>query len=178
MLNRTQQHRHALETLARLSATIELLGAASLNLRDAQPGYPTSSGGGGTSPRLDAAGNPPGLDRYLSVPDPAAQATRRIDALLRSLLNEATELHSLVNDWAIPVADQPTIQRATSGGDCLACGRYCSGNATTGDRLRAGLCDACRKHWRRWQHDNPTRDRGDWMLVRRRTLIDEADEVA
>lgn len=175
MLNRTQRHRHAIEILARLTATTEHLGAATTSLRNAQPGYPTATGGGG-SPRLDAAGNPPGLDRYLDVPDPAAHASRRIDTLLAQLLSAATELHSVVLEWALPVTDQPTVQRKASGGDCLACSRYCSG--ADGDRLRAGLCNACRMHWRRWQGDNPTRDRGDWMLERRRTVADEQEDVA
>lgn len=175
MLNRTQRHRHAIETLARLTATVEHLGAADHALRTAQPGYPTATGGGST-PRLDAAGNPPGLDRYLDTPDPAAHATRRIDTLLAQLLTAATELHSVVCEWALPVTDQPTVQRKASGGDCLGCARYCSG--ADGDRLRAGLCNACRMHWRRWQGDNPTRDRGDWMLERRRTVADEQEDVA
>ena len=175
MLTHAQRSRHALEILARLSAATERLGAASAALRLAQPGYPTATGGGG-SPRLNAAGNPPGLDRYLTMPDPAAADARRLDTLLAHLLAEATELHSIVNTWATVVTDQPTIERRASGGDCLACSRYCSG--ADGDRLRAGLCNACRMHWRRWQGDNPTRERGEWMLERRRTVADEQEDVA
>lgn len=172
MLNRTQRHRHAIEILARLTATTEHLGAATTSLRNAQPGYPTATGGGG-SPRLDAAGNPPGLDRYLDVPDPAAHASRRIDTLLAQLLGAATELHSVVLEWALPVTDQPTVQRKASGGDCLACARFVSGSVD--DRLRAGLCLACYQHHRRWAIEHDNADRGDWMLARRRELR-EADE--
>lgn len=175
MLTPTQRHRHAVEILARLTATTPLIGEASAALRLAQPGYPSATGGGG-SPRLDAAGNPPGLDRYLTMPDPAAHDTRRLDTLLVQLLAAATELHSVVLEWALPVTDQPTVQRKASGGDCLACARYCSG--ADGDRLRAGLCNACRMHWRRWQGDHPTRDRGEWMLERRRTVAHEQEDVA
>jgi len=175
MLNRTQRHRHAIEILARLTATTEHLGAATTTLRNAQPGYPTATGGGG-SPRLDAAGNPPGLDRYLDVPDPAAHASRRIDTLLAQLLGAATELHSVVLEWALPVTDQPTVQRTVSGGDCLACSRFVSGSVD--DRLRAGLCSACRMHWRRWSDAHPTKERGEWMLERRRRLAADQEDVA
>lgn len=177
MLNRTQRHRHAIEILARLTATTEHLGAATTSLRNAQPGYPTATGGGG-SPRLDAAGNPPGLDRYLDVPDPAAHASRRIDTLLAQLLGAATELHSVVLEWALPVTDQPTVQRkASAGGDCLACARFVSGSVD--DRLRAGLCLACYQHHRRWAIEHDNADRGDWMLARRRELRDtDEPEVA
>lgn len=176
MLNRTQRHRHAIETLARLTATVEHLGAADHALRTAQPGYPTATGGGST-PRLDAAGNPPGLDRYLDTPDPAAHATRRIDTLLAQLLTAATELHSVVCEWALPVTDQPTVQRKASGGDCLACARFVSGSVD--DRLRAGLCTACYHHHRRWALEHDNADRGDWMLARRRELRDtDEPEVA
>lgn len=175
MLTRTQRHRHTIETLARLTAAIELIGPASAALRDAQAGYPASTGGG-SAPRLDAAGNPPGLDRYLTVPDPAGHDARRIDTILPTLNSLATELHSLLVTWGTPVTEQPSIERRASGGDCLACSRYCSG--ADGDRLRAGLCNACRMHWRRWQGENPTRDRGDWMLERRRTVAHEQEDVA
>lgn len=172
MLTPTQRHRHAIEILARLTATTPLIGEASAALRLAQPGYPSATGGGG-SPRLDAAGNPPGLDRYLTMPDPATHATRRIDTLLAQLLAAATELHSIVDLWATVVTDQPVIERRASGGDCLACSRFVSGSPS--DRLRAGLCLSCYQHHRRWAIDNDNADRGDWMLARRRELRD-ADE--
>ena len=176
MLNRTQRHRHAIEILARLTATVELIGPASVALRDARAGYPSATGGGGT-PRLDSAGNPPGLDRYLSMPDPAGQDERRIDAILPTLNSLATELHSILTTWAVPVTDQPILERKASGGDCLACGRFVSGSVD--DRLRAGLCVACYHHHRRWAIEHDNADRGDWMLARRRELRDtDEPEVA
>ena len=172
MLTPTLQRRHLLEIGARLNQIAPRLTQATRNIRDQQPGYPTSSGGGST-PRLDAAGNPPGLDRYLDRPDPAAQASRRIDQILTNLLTQVTELHSIVTTWTTDIdpAHQPVIERRASGGDCLACGTYCSG--ASNDRLRSGLCNRCRMAWVR-----SGLERGEWMIVRRRELRDEQEDVA
>lgn len=170
--------RTIVETIARLRAIEGVLPAAVDALRDAQPGFPTSSGGGGSTPTLDAAGNPPGLDRHLVTPDPARDALRRLDQSSTELLRSATLMYDIVTRWSATIDPhaQPKIERRASGGDCVACARYCSG--ADGDRLRAGLCNACRMHWRRWQGDNPLRDRGDWLLERRRTVNDEQEDVA
>ena len=168
--------RTIVETIARLRAIEGVLPAAVDALRDAQPGFPTSSGGSGSTPTLDAAGNPPGLDRHLVTPDPARDALRRLDQSSTELLRAATLIYDIVTRWGNPIADQPTIQRRSSGGDCHACTKYCSG--ADGDRLRAGLCNACRMHWRRWSTDHPTQDRGDWILERRRSLTAEQEDVA
>jgi hypothetical protein len=92
------------------------------------------------------------------------------------MLNQATVLHDIVTRWGAPSESiheggvKP--RRTASGGDCVACSTYCSG--THNDRLRAGLCDPCRKHWQR-----STLERGDWMLERRRALLTEnVDDVA
>lgn len=179
MLTANQRHRYIVEALARLTASAPLVAPATAALRDGQPGYPTATGGGG-SPRLDAAGNPPGLDRYLAIPDPYADDQRRLDQLLPSIVRQIDEVQSILtrHGTTIDPTAQPTIERTRSGGDCLACGRYCSGNAATDDRLRAGLCSACRMHWRRWSYANPTRERGEWMLERRRSLADDEEDVA
>lgn len=171
MLTANQRHRYIVEALARLTASAPLVAPATAALRDGQPGYPTATGGGG-SPRLDAAGNPPGLDRYLAIPDPYADDQRRLDQLLPSIVRQIDEVQSILtrHGTTIDPTAQPVVERVRSGGDCLACGRYCSGNANTNDRLRAGLCLACYQHHRRWSIDNHTSDRGEWMLERRRDL--------
>jgi len=170
--------RQQLEIIARLTALQLHLAAAMEALRDAQPGYPTATGGGG-APRLDAAGNPPGLDRYLDQPDPAAHELQLLIKTTRQMLNQATVLHDIVTRWGAPSESiheggvKP--RRTASGGDCVACSTYCSG--AHDDRLRAGLCDPCRKHWQRWNVAN-NGDRGEWMLERRRNLLSNQEEVA
>ena len=167
--------RHIAEIIARLSATHQHITPCIANLRDAQPGYPTATGGGG-APRLDAAGNPPGLDRYLEQPDPAAHDLQLLIKTTRQMLNQATVLHDIVTRWGAPSESiheggvKP--RRTASGGDCVACSTYCSG--THNDRLRAGLCMACYQDYRR-----TTLERGDWMMQRRRALLSEnVEDVA
>jgi len=159
--NLTRLH---LEIIARLTAIQPKLIDAHVALRDAQPGYPTSTGGGGSSVTLDAAGNPPGLDRYLATNDQAAIDLRNLRTLTDSVLGSVTQLYDIVTRWTAEpdsTDDKPT--RTRGGGDCVCCGRYCSGADT--DRLRSGLCDPCRKSWSR-----SSLERGEWMLARRREL--------
>ena len=168
--------RQHLEIIARLMAMQVDLPSALANLRDAQPGYPTGGSGGGAAPTLDAAGNPPGLDRYLDKPDEAARNADLILTYTRQMLNSAVIIHGLVTGWAdsstSPHEGGVAPRRTASGGDCVVCATYCSG--AHNDRLRAGLCDPCRKHWQR-----SSLDRGEWMLERRRNLLSErVDDVA
>jgi hypothetical protein len=164
--------RQHLEVIARLSAMQPHLTAAMAALRDAQPGYPTATGGGG-APRLDAAGNPPGLDRYLNQPDPAAHDLRALIATTAQMLTAAAVVHDIVARWGAPSdnAHEGGVapRRAMSGGDCVVCGTYCSG--AHNDRLRSGLCMPCYQDRRR-----STLERGDWMVERRRTLLTERVE--
>jgi len=177
--NAADLRRQHVEIIARLTAMQTHLATCVVNLRDAQPGYPTATGGGG-APRLDAAGNPPGLDRYLSQPDPAAQEMRLLVTLTKQMLTCASQLHDIVARWgdgsASPHEGGIAPRRTGSGGDCVVCGTYCSG--AHNDRLRAGLCNSCRVHWQRWNVTN-NGDRGEWMLERRRALLNVDDvEVA
>jgi hypothetical protein len=171
-ISHAELKRQYLEVIARLTAMQVDLPSALANLRDAQPGYPTATGGGG-APRLDAAGNPPGLDRYLDQPDEAAQNANLILTHTRQMLNSAVVVHGLVTGWAdsstSPHEGGVKPRRTASGGDCVACSTYCSG--THNDRLRAGLCLACYQDSRR-----STLERGDWMLERRRALLTQTDE--
>ena len=164
--------RQITEIIARLSATHQHITPCIANLRDAQPGYPTATGGGG-APRLDAAGNPPGLDRYLDQPDPAAHELQLLIKTTRQMLNQATVLHDIVTRWGAPSENHHEggvkPRRTVSGGDCVACSTYCSG--THNDRLRAGLCLACYQDSRR-----STLERGEWMMQRRRALLTQTDE--
>ena len=163
--------RQQLEIIARLTALQPHLAAAMEALRDAQPGYPTATGGGG-APRLDAAGNPPGLDRYLDQPDPAAHDLRTLMTKTSQMLNAVSVAHDVVLRWGAPSDNHHeggvAPRRAASGGDCVACGCYCSG--AHNDRLRSGLCVACYHDQRR----SPL-ERGEWMLQRRRALAVEIE---
>lgn len=159
--------RQQVEIIARLTASQTRLVAALEALRDAQPGYPTATGGGG-SPRLDEAGNPPGLDRYLNQPDPAAHDLHQLVTKTSQMLNAACVVLDIVTRWGVAsdarqIEGGGRVRQAVSGGDCVACGAFCSG--AHNDRLRSGLCMSCYQDRRR----SPL-ERGEWMLERRRSL--------
>lgn len=142
-------------------------------LRDAQPGFPTSVGGGGSAPRLNDDGTPTGLDRFITQRDQAAADMYQLDVLLRTVRLRLADLYRIVSEWdaEIEPGAQPERKRTASGGDCVACGAYCSGAAT--DRLRAGLCVACYHDRRR-----SNLERGDWLLERRRRTEIENEKGA
>ena len=168
----TAIRRDLLEVLARITAIDPDLLAAWVNLRDAQPGFPTSTGGSGSAPTRNDDGHPAGLERHLGRPDPAAEDLRLLDLEALKLNRCAASLHDLVTRWASGTGTEDGKAERTrlTGGDCVACARYCSGK----DRLRAGLCDACRHAWGRWTA-NHSGDRGDWLLERRASLTQSED---
>ena len=165
----TAIRRDILETLARLTALDAGLTDAWSNLRDAQPGYPTSTGGSGAAPTRNDDGHPAGLEKFLGRPDPAAEDLRLLDLEAQKLNRCAASLHELVTRWAATTGTEDGKAERTRlpGGDCVACSRYCSGKGD--DRLRSGLCPACRSAWGRWVAVRQG-DRADWIIERRATL--------
>jgi hypothetical protein len=168
--------RHDLvEALARITAIQTSLEAAYAELRFQQPGFPTSTGGGGSAPQLQDDGHPGGLDRIVLSEDPAAHDLSTLSRAAGQINDRAAELHRVVSVWASGAAN-PKAKHSLSGGDCHACGRYCSGSAT--DRLRAGLCNACRMAWQRAHAVDSRLERGDWLLARRRALMELEPRVS
>lgn len=162
-----------LDAHARLGEVLRLLPTLWPELIDALPGYPTSTGGAGSAPSLGVGGTPGGLDRFVTAADPAAEDMRLLRQSAIAAANAGRSALNVAHRWL--AAPRPTDDTASArgGGDCHACGVYCSG-ATT-DRLRSGLCDACRQSWRRYQertaHERGGGDRGEWMLERRRDIL-------
>ena len=149
-----------------LQRTIQLLTSVLTHLDETikelnlnQNGFPTNTGGEGSTPTLNASGTPNGLDRYLNQPDPAAQDLHQLTTTTTHLHTAALNLHRITTQWATPT----NIKQLTRGTDCLACTRYVPNTAT--DRIRAGLCQSCHRSWTRSQ-----KERGDWMLQRRKKL--------
>ena len=157
--------RDVIEITQRIAAVNEQLVAAMAELIDAQPGYPTSSGGG-SAPQLSADGKPAGLDRYLLVVDPAVDDLNAIDRAVATARDQVAIIHRLVGKWSV-TERLATEASPSAGADCVACGTYCPGGTT---RLRAGLCNACRMAYRRWTERGGS-DRGEWMLERRRDAL-------
>ena len=161
-----------LDAHARITETLRQLPDLWPELIDGLPGYPTSTGGAGTAPSLGAGGTPGGLDRFVTAADPAADDMRLLRQSAIAAANAGRTMLAVSGRW-LNVTTPEDRQQLRGGGDCHACGIYCSGAAT--DRLRSGLCDACRQSWRRYQERTADErgggDRGDWLLERRRDIL-------
>jgi hypothetical protein len=138
-------------------------------------GYPTNTGGGGGGGTLNEAGKPAGLERYLGSDDPARDDLRLLVAHLRTIHAANRLALDLVGRWITTVpgveGGRALPAKTLSDGNCVACSAYCTG--TDEDRLRSGLCNACRVSLHRYTNDRRG-DRGDWLLERRRHLGEDA----
>jgi hypothetical protein len=147
----------------RISAIEGCLAQAVVALREDEPGYPTSSMGGGGAAMLNEDGTPPGLERYLFREDAAAAALKDLDRLIASAQANCADAHRIVQVWAVEVSSEP-IEPMAGRGECVVCEHVVAG--TMDDRLRAGLCSPCYQSWRRWIKANKG-DRHDWKRTRR-----------
>jgi hypothetical protein len=143
------------DTMHRTLTNSHLLTSALTNLRNSQAGYPSGSNGG-TGAHLNDDGTPPGLDRHLN--DPVTKDRQHIDTLIERMHADSIRLNVLLTEWTT-ITD---TQTDTTGSDCEACGAH----IVKPERLRAGLCNACRMHFRRWCETN-SGDRHEWMWQRR-----------
>ena len=148
------------------------LGRAHASLRYAQPGYPPGGGGGGGV--LNDDGKPAGLERHLFSVDRAAAELRLVETSLQTALNAMRPAYDVCARWSategVEGAVAPLRGRTASGGECVCCGAYCSGAAN--ERLRSGLCNACRLRWMR----SGAPDRGEWLLSERARLAEGEGE--
>lgn len=174
MTDTPRTHRHGRHqqrtTVAAVQAAAPMLSRLEELYRlaaDWSPGYGAGaqdvkvSGGGG-----DGSPAPPGTwqPRHLDDLDRVCAAIRfACDELVRlgvDLLHRSTD----------------TGRRTTPGqGDCLVCGQHCSG--VEHDRLRSGMCDACRKRDSRLADAHPGWDRQDRIRHMRARLDADHAEV-
>lgn len=137
-------------------------------------GYPTSTiGDGGASNGasilvIDTDTGPDGERVPVTTTEAAAlhhnrwaDTDQRLAQLLRLIWTTGLQLEQLVADLIAHADDVDEIPAGT--GSCTACDRFCNPRKDPNDRLRGGLCDACRKHWERT--DGLTYDQ--WLLARR-----------
>ena len=161
-----------LDAHARITELLRLLPDIYPELIDALPGYPTSTGGGGAS-SLGVGGTPGGLDRFVTQSHPASDDMRTLRQSAIATANSSRSALAVARRWLNVPASITDEHQPRSGGDCVACGIYCSGAER--DRLRSGLCDACRQSWRRYQdraaQQMGSGDRAGWMLERRRDIL-------
>lgn len=151
------------------------LDAALVSLKESQPGFPTSSMGGGGGPTLSEDGTPPGLLRFVLRMDPASRDLDELGERMIKARRELIEIQRIVTTWSqAPFAgsDEPTLTKFDT--DCIACQRYCSGAPS--DRLRSGFCPACHSSWQRWRKANKG-DRHAWLTLRRRQVAEAAAPI-
>jgi len=163
--------RDADEMFERLDVIRQDLRAAVKELKACQPGFPTSSGGAYGAPTLGEDGSPPGLERFVTRRDPAMADLAELDVSLAEARGLLARAHRIVLAWRPVDRSSMVIVEKVSGGECVVCFAYCSGAAE--DRLRAGLCNACRMSYSRWRKDN-VGGRHDWIMSKR---AEQAQEV-
>lgn len=165
--------RDARDMALRILAIDTGLPEAVRQLRLAQPGYPTSSRGGGSSPALADDGTPSGLARFVTTPDRASTDLRELDRLLLNARAQIVAAHRIVSLWSAQPSRDEKVTTPAGQGECQACATFCSG--ADNDRLRSGLCNACRLAYQRWQKANGA-DRFTWLIERRAELSEVGEE--
>jgi hypothetical protein len=149
-------------TIATLIEAAQHIQHALDELYDSQPGYPSATGGAGT-PTLTDSGNPPGLEKHLRT-DPAHEAHRDLLELITTTKSNATRIHRIVTIWTAEATAEGSPRNNPA--DCITCGA----TVTKPQRIRAGLCEPCYRHWARARHTTPDIDRHTWIGIRRSQL--------
>ena len=145
-----------LDAQARITDLLRTLPDLYAELIDAMPGYPTSTGGGG-APSLDAAGQPSGLDRFVTTDHPASTDYRALRRDFIATANAARHAHHIAARWLADPVRPDGEPRARSGGDCTACGIYrptALGSVRCMPPVMApipGAGSAAARQWRPWR---------------------------
>lgn len=161
--NPNHYRRDVREMSIRILAITRDLDVAVAALRDGQPGYPTSSGAAMGPGTLGEDGSPIGLERYIMRRDDAMADLGALDRQLLDCRRQIAQLHELVQRWT-PRPEAAADVAPLSEPTCTACERYCPGGP---DRLRGGLCNACRMAFTRWRKVHRG-TKHDWMTALRR----------
>lgn len=112
--------------------------------RVAKDAHGASTTQGGRASKGDHAD--PTFGQYIN-PDPTDRWLRDLSVYAHATSRFTQELARVVHDLGTVTSTNPRELTKTGSGDCMACGRYCSG--AVNDRLRAGFCNACRMAYKR-----------------------------
>lgn len=141
----------------------------------AAAGWPAGTNGDGTGIRASSESTSveraAGVDQDTPKPARFAGADRRLARTLRLLWKTGLDIEEQV---AVLLAHGDDVDELPAGsGSCDCCSRYCRPGVTGSehDRLRAGLCPACRSAWDRAGRP----ERGPWIIARRLSLRDAVD---
>jgi hypothetical protein len=158
----TNPRKDLTDSIATLIEATRHIHDALQELYDSQPGYPTATGGGG-APTLNEAGNPPGLEKHIRT-DPAHQAYTELLELITTTKTNAHKIHRIITIWTAEATAEGSPRNNPA--DCITCGT----TVTKPQRIRAGLCEPCYRHWARARHTTPDIDRHTWIGIRRSQL--------
>jgi hypothetical protein len=127
-------------------------------------GYPAGStgvgGGGSDSSSVEAA-----VIARLSMPSMADPVGRSATLVLQWITQTSKSSVSMANELKFACDPHETVKgRVSSAAICLGCDKPVGG--TEHDRLRGGLCDACRKALNRAREAQPNLDRVLWIRNR------------
>ena len=112
-------------------------------------------------------GTPSGLARFVTRPDRASVDLDELGRLLLVARENITAVHRIVGLWSAKPSRDEKVTTPAGQGECQACATFCSG--ADNDRLRSGLCNACRVAYQRWTKANGA-DRFRWLIERRAEL--------
>jgi endogenous inhibitor of DNA gyrase (YacG/DUF329 family) len=165
-----RRHRHgrhqqavAITAMLNVAPVVKRIEELFVVAADWSPGF----GSGQADVKVSGGGNdgspaPPGTWQTRHVEE--------LDAACRALVAACDRLGALGVDLLHRSTD--TGRRATVA-PCATCGRIVAG--TEQDRLRAGMCDRCRKGVERLALEHPDMDRWDRVQAWKRRIADEAE---
>lgn len=163
------QQRHVAAAVNAAIPTMRQIEALYRLAADWSPGYSAGladvkvSGGGN-----DGSPPPPGTWQ----PRPSEQ----LDDAVRALVMACDGLHRLGVDLLARSTDTNPVNRTPGRGQCLVCEIHCEGDGDH-DRLRSGMCDACRKRDARLAETRPGWDRQDRIRHMRARLEEPAEPL-
>jgi hypothetical protein len=137
--------------LERVAHLLRTAGPTAVDLADllAARGWPSHTSG---PTSIDDNGDVQltSVEAAVDRPGPWVNIDDDLAHSMRTVWSDIGRLSSIVARIVAHADADSAVERTTrrsGSGSCLACARHVAGSAT--DRLRAGMCDACRKAWER-----------------------------
>jgi hypothetical protein len=166
---------HAIDVLRQLDDTTIRELARRSTLTQGHDGYPPSTGspgghGGDVSRPTETTAVATVDGDWRPDRDPQQTAITQIRRSLTAIAREATtasRAHQLIQH----ITDGRR-GRETTVAECLCCHHTVTGVAD--DRIRGGLCNACRTAWARWKDAGHPHDRAMFVVGRQAQLAGEA----
>jgi hypothetical protein len=136
-------------------------------------GYPSSTLGDGTGTRTSDTTS--STERAAGIltdhPDPWAHIDMELRTRLHALWRSGLRVAATIDQIVAHAPDDDPLPAGTGPCTIRTCETVCRPDAKRPDnRLRAGLCPACRDAWTRYLRKNPTATLTEWRPVRTAAL--------